>query len=312
MLLDNKKNKAIKSHLDIFKTYKELKNILPFGYIKTRVSPGQKYSFKKQSILINLEKEKNKEISPTKITKNLFHNKNIYIFSEKNEKTKKLISSLKKYCSYNKPKKIFSIKSETNIFNDNQNNSYNTRNINNINNFILYANTLNNNKLNVDDNCKGNLNKNLSRNDNNIYPNNIRKCYRSLSINNCEMKNNIYLPSITNRLKNNLPRNQRQNSGFLLNGLGIKDLKGINANINNNNNLEKDISFNGIKIKSKKNINGPNYLLNYAFNNDKESERNIINKKNKKKNHKNLLYKKNLKIGNEIEIIGIKKKIKNV
>ena len=79
---DNTKIKAIKSHLGIFKTYKELQNILPFGYIKTRISPAQKYSFKKQSILINLEKEKIKEISPTKITKNLLYNK-IYIFFQK-------------------------------------------------------------------------------------------------------------------------------------------------------------------------------------------------------------------------------------
>ena len=313
MIIENKKNKAFKSHLKLFKIYKELKSILPFGYIKTRVSPSQKYSFKKQHILLNLEKEKNKEKSPTKITKNLLYNKNIYIFSEENDKTKKIISKLKKYYSYNKPKKNFSIKNESNIIKDAKNSSDNSRNINN-NNFVLNLNTiyLKNNKiyylngLKEDNNCINDLKKNISRNEYDIIPNNIRKYYRSSSINNCVMKNNIYLPSIINRLKNSLPRNQRNSSGFILNGFGIKHEKNENININNSY-LDINNVNDGKKYRFIKNKSGPVYLLSYDNKNDKQFDRNI---KGKKKN-KSHLYKKKLKIYDDIEIIGIKKIFKN-
>ena len=89
---------------------KELKNLLPFGYIKTKVSEAQKYSFSEQPILINIEKEKDKVETPTKITKDLFHNKNIYIFSDENENFKKLMEKFKEFNSYNKHNKIHSIK----------------------------------------------------------------------------------------------------------------------------------------------------------------------------------------------------------
>ena len=48
MLQNNRRNKTINSHLEVFRTYKELKNLLPFGYIKTKVSESQKYSFPEQ------------------------------------------------------------------------------------------------------------------------------------------------------------------------------------------------------------------------------------------------------------------------
>ena len=79
MLLDIKKNNVIKSHIKIFKTFKELKKILPYGYIKTNLSKGQKFSFKNPTLLVGLEKEKNEKNYPTKITKNLLLKK-IYIF----------------------------------------------------------------------------------------------------------------------------------------------------------------------------------------------------------------------------------------
>lgn len=132
-MLDKNKNKAFHSHLKLIKTYKELKKILPFGFIKESLSRGQKYSFKKHPLLINFEKEKNNENSPTKITKNLFYKKNIYIYSEENEKTKKLITNYKKYFSDNKPRKFILTKSQSNIINGLQNISSNSGIISNIN-----------------------------------------------------------------------------------------------------------------------------------------------------------------------------------
>ena len=117
MLQNNRRNKTINSHLEVFRTYKELKSLLPFGYIKTKVSESQKYSFAEQPIFINIEKEKEKDKmeTPTKITNNLFHNKNIYIFSDENENFKKLMSKFKEFNSYYKLNKIHSIKSENNF-----------------------------------------------------------------------------------------------------------------------------------------------------------------------------------------------------
>ena len=309
---DITKNKAIKSHLGIFKTFKELQNILPFGYIKTRVSPAQKYSFKKQSILINLEKEKNKEISPTKITKNLLYNKNIYIFSEETEKTKKIITKLKKYYSFNNPKKNISLKSETN---DSyiQNNSQNTKNILNLNNYIINTNPRNkkNNKksypfaLSYNEQNRNNINENLSRNEFELYSSNSKKSYRSSSINNYDMKNNIYLPSIIDRLKKSLPRYQRQHNGLLVNGLGRKSVKDINVNINNDIELLNNEKENLKRFKFIKNKSGPVYLLSYDIKDNQKFERYIINKNQK---YKTNLLKKNLKVSGQIEIIGIKKK----
>ena len=310
---DNKKTKAIKSHLGIYKTYKELKNILPFGYIKTRVSPAQKYSFKKQSILINLEKEKNKEISPTKITKNLLYNKNIYIFSEENEKTKKIITKLKKYISYTIKKKNISLKSESND-NDIQNNSQNSKNILNLNNFIINSNRINiNNKksylaaLNDSGENKKNINEILNRKEFESYSNNSGRNYRGSSINNCEMKNNIYLPNIIDRLKKSLPRYQRQNDGLLVNGLGRKSVKNINVNINKDIKLMNNEKKNCKRFKFIKNKSGPVYLLSYDNKDNQKFERNI---NNINKQYKTNLLKKKLKINGDIEIIGIKKKIK--
>ena len=313
MLLENKKNKAIKSHLNIYKTYKELKNILPFNYIKTRISPGQKYSFNSQSILINLEKEKDKEISPTKITKNLLSNKNIYIFSEQNENIKKIISKLKKYYSYNKPHKIFSIKSESNISNENQNISVNSRNQSNINNYIINANTINLKKKFNNDYCLSYIIENddndLNKNDFELNQNNNRKCFKSSSIKNYVMKNNIYLPSITDRIKNNLPRYQRGNNGFLVNGFGKYSMKNLNININNNY-FEKHIlnnDNNNINIM-KKFKSGPVYIQSYDIKNDYKINNNILNRTKKHKSH---MYKK-INIDDSIEILGIKKiKTKN-
>ena len=303
-MLENKKNKVINSHLKIFKTYKELNNILPFGFIKTRISPGHKYSFKKQSILINLEKEKNKEISPTKITQNLLYNKNIYIFSEENDNTKKIISKLRKYYSYNKPSKILSLKSESNISNNEQNSSKNSRNISNLNSYMMNANTLNlknnnNCKIALSENDQSNNEHDINKNEFELYPHN-GKIFRSSSINNCIMKNNIYLPSITNRLKNSLPRYQREINGLLVNGLGKKSFKELKTN---NSNIDKFLNNNGSELKYTKNKSGPVFLQSY------DVKRDIINNINLKrtKKYKSQLYKKFFKIDDSIEITGIKK-----
>ncbi len=311
-MLDIKKSKVINSHLKIYNTYKELNNILPFGFLKTRISPGHKYSFKKYPILINLEKEKEKEISPTKITKNLLYNKNIYIFSEENNNTKKITTNLKKYYSYNnKTNKMPSFKSESNVTNNEQNSSNYSRNTNDFNSYVMISNTNKNKKSN---NYKNTLSDNeqskeektneLNINEFEVYPK-YGKIFRSSSINNCIMKNNIYLPNIMDRMKNCLPRYQRENNGFLLNGFGKKSFQEINNNnldiIFNNNNIRKNIIS--------KNKSGLILFQNYDTKNNTQKYIGLSRKKKRKSN----LYKKNLKSDdNSIEITGIKKKAKTI
>ena len=72
-----------------------MKKLLPYGYIKTNLSKGQKYSFKNPPLLVGLKKEKNEKNYPTKTTKNLIHKKNIYIFSDEDKNIQKIISKLK-------------------------------------------------------------------------------------------------------------------------------------------------------------------------------------------------------------------------
>ena len=302
-MLDIKKTKVINNHHKLFNTYKELNNLLPFGYIKTRISPGQKYSFQRHPIIINLEKEKDKEISPTKITKNLLYNKNIYIFSEENDCTKKIISKLKKYYSYNKTNRMPSLQSESNATYNEQNSSNYSRNTNNLNSFEMNANTIKTKKTDI---YKNTLNENehnnneLNKNEFEIYPDYSGKIFKSSSINNCIMKNNIYLPNIIDRMKNCLPRYQRESHGFLLNGYGKKSFQKLNdykdqETLFNNNNIKKSIFS--------KNKSGLILLKKYDIKND-DIKNTLFSRKRK---HKTNLYKKNLKLGNSIEITGIKK-----
>ena len=333
MLQNNRRNKTINSHLEVFRTYKELKNLLPFGYIKTKVSESQKYSFAEQPILINIEKEKDKMETPTKITNNLFHNKNIYIFSDENENFKKLMSKFKEFNSYYKLNKIHSIKSENN-FDKSSNlinssiseNLRNSNNMSNINNYILNSKT-----INYRNNIKSNLKEltedeldNISKRDSDLISNNSKNIvslsgndfelnrnkhkinFKNSSINNCIMKNNIYLPSITSRLKKSLPRYQRQNKGFLLNGLGKEYLKELNSLSDNFDDEQNGKRTHKNIICKYKTDTGPEFIGNSE--NKKSNKINFVVNKIKRNKSRN---QKETKIFDTIEITKIKKIIKS-
>lgn len=158
----------------------------------------------------------------------------------------------------------------------------NSNNLNNINNYLLNSKTINhrnNIKINLkelSDDELDNMSKrdfdlisnnskniiNLSGNDYELSRNRHKINFKNSSINNCIMKNNIYLPSITSRLKRSLPRYQRQNKGFLLNGLGEEYLKELNC-LNNNHDDEQNGKRNHDNIMCKyKTDTGPEYIEN--------------------------------------------------
>ena len=299
MLLDNKREKTINNHKKVFKLYKELKKALPIGYLKTRVSKGQKYSIQKQSILTKIEKEKLKElITPTKITKNLFYNKNIYLYSGKDEQAKNF---LKKLQNLKKSSKQISLNNDIDIFNT-PNNSLKTLDIKNQSNLI--------------NNYLSNSKKIKSKEDDEInsISNNSRGYFRSTTINNCIMKNNIFLPSITNRLKNNLPRYERQNEGFLLEGLGKFSFKYLYSDERNNNVNE----CTNVDEETLKNENNKYETIKFIKNNNKKnfscSQREIklkINKNNDMKNNLKKIFLQN-DLAKDLKITGFKKINKNL
>ena len=51
-----------------------------------------------------------------------------------------------------------------------------------------------------------------------------RGMYNSFSVSDVDMKKNIYLPKIIDRMKYNVPRNLRNNQGLIIIGKNIKDI----------------------------------------------------------------------------------------
>ena len=216
----NRKLTLSETHRRIFKTYEELKSILPFGFLKTRICLKPKYEIPNPPILKQIEKEKDKplESSPTLKTQNLLYNKNIYLYSN-DINDRKIISKLKELKKENKRTSV----------------SITKRNENNID-----SNTINNNfLLNNDNNDNDNNNNYEDRNLKTKYK------YKTFSINNFNMKTNVCLPSITYRMKNKISRNMREKDGLSIRGIGLKSLERLNMDIKNDNELyeinKKDI-----------------------------------------------------------------------
>ena len=290
MILENKRKKILSNHKNVFQLYKDLKKLLPSGYMKTRISKEPKYSIQMQSILSSLEKEKNKEIiSPTKLTQKLFYNQSIYFYSGNNEDTKKFIKKLK-------------------IANKDNNNKNNIKTI--PSNLLKDEKPKNNIKNNITLFNFKNNSKNISFNQKEDNISSDRKGpFKVTGINNCLMKNNIFLPSLTSRLKNKMPRFYRQNNGFLLEGIGKYSLKSLksenNKTVNEYTNIDEDfykIENNPFEaIKRIKKIKKENIKRNISSELDKMSISNDLKNKFKK------FLKQNNITAKELKISGIKK-----
>ena len=197
----------------------------------------------------------------------------------------------------------------------------------NINNYILNSKTINyrnNIKSNLKDLTEDELD-NMSKRDSDLISNNSKNIvslsgndfelnrnkhkinFKNSSINNCIMKNNIYLPSITSRLKKSLPRYQRQNKGFLLNGLGKEYLKELTSLSNNYDDEQNGKRTNNNIICKYKTDTGPEYVGNSE--NKKSNKINFVVNKIKRNKSRN---KKETKLFDTIEITRIKKIIKRI
>ena len=208
-----KQSTILHSHDYIFKTYKELKRILPNGFLKMKVLEKQKYPLNNNSIINEIEKNYN-----NKNKRNLSSFQNINIFyndEEKDEKEKK----------FDKLLPIIKNKSNNNIQNDiiNSNNTNKLLNSNNyLNNsgeFITYRNFREKNMKMLGINCDVKLKRN-------------KGLYNSVSISDIDMKKNLYLPRIIDRMKYSLPRNLRNNKGFIILGKNANNILNIYKELN--------------------------------------------------------------------------------
>ena len=291
MIIENGQEKTIQSHENVLKTYKELKKILPIGYIKMRVSEGQKYSIQKNSVLNNLEKDKIKCIS-----NKFLYNKNIYLYSDQNKEAEKFLTKIRKLHSQKKMSDIYQNNNEADIFKNQTNQNYNTNNINvnNINTLKNYVtNSTNINSINETD----------SFTDTYIG----KGTFKSSMIKNCFMKKNVFLPSITHRLKFATPRYDRQVDGFLIRGVGkysSKETTADNKEMTANENKNIYDTINLIKYNKLNNFN-----TNLSHINDDKKKELIIqtngsnDKRSRGKNH----FLDNIYNSKELKITGIKK-----
>ena len=210
------------SHNKIYQTYFELKKKLPPNFLKIKVFSSPKYALNKKPLLKMIENDKIniKNDKPSSIDKFINGKRNIYILSDKTIKFKNAkrqkMSDEQKYEEM--LKKTLLTEKDKNIINNNNNEK---------------------NKINLD------LNE---RQDDTFYQ---RYSFHPNIITDVQMKNNIYLPKIIDRMKYNVPRNERDKNGFHIEGIGIfnnngnkkikYDEKNDNYEINlNPNNLEND------------------------------------------------------------------------
>ena len=216
-MLDKKRNEVVNIHFKLSQTLKELKTILPSGFLKANIFSSSIIPIKHQSTLINLKKGKKIKTPKDSNSKELIQNKtnNLYTFSVGNERknnSKKILSNLKNYFAFNKPmKKIHSFKSNNN-FSDNENSTPVIRRIVKIPKLkydFRYISVLRNK-------IKTKSKLNLHNIKLNYEFNKTRKNFKSTSIDNSMMKSNIFLPSLTKRLQSNLPRYEREEFGLLL------------------------------------------------------------------------------------------------
>ena len=257
---------VMKIHLKLSQTYKELKSILPSGFIKTNIFSSKTIPLRNQNNnLINLKKQNKNNKSDSK---ELVTNQNIYLFSDTNKNSKKIISKLKNYFSFNtKKNKLNSFKSVSNL----DNNKFNSISVKKTVRIPKIAYNIKSvNRLKNED--KSNLNSKLNLNNIKLNYEFIaaRKSFRSTSIDNSMMRNNICLPSLTERLKTKLPRYEREQYGLYL--------KNYKVNYVNNIEINKNTLDKGTHMRKK--------FLNLKF-----------NKANK---NKYIFYRKRIKLSNTL------------
>ena len=189
------------SHNRIYQTYSELKKKLPPSFFKMKVFSTPKYNIKRKPLLKKIENDKNsilqKVEKPLSINQFINGNKNIYILSNKTINLKNQRNMQKINCGDNKYSEMMKqtlLTEKDKNFNSNNNSNTQVENISYDELEYLPI---------------------FQQNDVQPY------YFHSSSIKDSNMKNNIYLPKIIDRMKYSIPRNERDKSGFHIEGIGI-------------------------------------------------------------------------------------------
>ena len=249
MLINEQKAKAINNHKNVFMTYKELKKILPYGIIKRNVPENQRFNLQVKPIIIQIEKEKNRDITPSNLFRNLLHNKNIHLFEGEKENNKKLLSKIKYFYPTPKHSKISFLNNDSLISSILELKSHTSNNPNMVNDCLINSKIL---SFRNENENETEINSDLSRG---------KGYFRSTKIDNSFLKSNIYLPSIISRLKNKLPRYKRQINELSIKGIGKYSFNVLNTEKSNRKN------DNEIILKNKK----KNYDTSKSLRNNKTS-----------------------------------------
>ena len=295
-MLDKKRHEVIKFHMQLSKTLKELKSLLPSGFMKkTHIYSPKVIPIKHNNNTLNNTKNNikdSKDMNETDFNKtnkniNIENNSLGYALSEGNKSPKKLITKLTSYFHF--PFNKYKNKVKTAKYNDNNK-------INFVDNY--YMNKIKKKKIRMPKLKKtfknfNELNENYKTNSMiNLYSNDIRfihplitirKNYKGSLIDNSMLKANICLPTLTERLKSKLPRCEREKYGFIL-----KNYK--NDYFNRKEDTEKEL-----RMKKYKLINVNKYYF-------KENKM----KKDKKIQLSNSFFKQ-MKMNESVEIKSVKK-----
>ena len=210
-------------HERVFNTYQELQKMLPKGFLKMKVLKKQKFPVVSQPILKMIENDEKEKYRYSMNNKNKNYlantlNKNIYLYTDGN-KEKKIISRFKSYSSQETNK--------DNNFNNNNENNYNS-----------IHHIMSEDEINEVEN--ENEEKEFEE------PPQYGYAFHPHIVKDADMKNNVYLPSIIDRMKYTIPRNERDKKGYLVKGVAVKNFeladslsKGKNVKKNNNGKMEK-------------------------------------------------------------------------
>ena len=250
-------------HEKVFETYNSLKTVIPKKILKIQVLKNQRYPVNKPTIIKEIENDiinKNKKYVSSSQKINIFYNekqltksKNLRTLKKKIENTNKKEPEIKKFLvqNYNK--------------NDSLQNSE----------IITFKNFREKNMKILGVSCD----KKLKRN---------KGIYNSFSVSDVDMKKNIYLPKIIDRMKYSVPRNLRNNQGLIVLGNNIKNIVEKNKDTNfelNKKNLPTDLFFYKLKkINDKFNYDKINN--NYKNNAIKRNNNDIPEIKNTSENYK--------------------------
>ena len=258
-------------HEHIFQTYNHLKTILPKQLLKMKVLKKQRYPITKASIMQEIEKDiLNKN-------KNLLSAQKINIFYKENPKK-----------SSNIPRLCKKIQIKSNKMEGEKSNSPESERLKLTNNKRDLSSFDNNENVTFKNFREKNMKILGVKCD--IKIKRHKGLYNSFSVNDVDMKKNIYLPKIIDRMKYNIPRTLRNNQGLILLGNGVKKIIDKNKEIpfisqkkemptdlffyklikikNRNSMNKKDVN----KIKNNGNINANNFLQNSTYNVNNKSE----------------------------------------